>query len=469
MKVLVLSIVLCCVSAGAFLVQTQPLHQSTPGQQSLQILTKTLLSLTNHSAVVEEICRVYPTLIIPHPGECQLYYNCSLTYTSVPAHLEQHMVECNYPDLFSEKTNQCENFTDVCCGARTEFKDKCSYRHGNQNGYCHFKSCIGDPDGMVQIFNFHNFKICFKERLVGEGSCKLWFELPYKGKCTSRLDIPVSKGGLMPSCTGKNDGIYRFDHSSALENFLYYGDYFHIGRVCDAYYKCLGGTITVVKCENGTVFHMDSNTCKPGNSSLPNSCQLYCNPEKTSIDPFPVNVDECPYPLQFSETTGRCENFTEVACGTRKEEKYTCDYLETKYLNRHQGNCYYVNPGDCLHLNDGVYPHPHSKNLTLFIRCYRNRLVEEGNCPIDREWGTQTYPYKGNCTHRFAISTSEASYGLLPSCSSMQDGNYQFRTRPCDAYYRCEGGRATAVKCPEHTYYDVTSRRCSSAVACYRV
>lgn len=92
---------------------------------------------------------------------------------------------------------------------------------------------------MVQILNYHNFKICFKERLVGEGSCKLWFELPYKGKCTSRLDIPVSKGGLMPSCTGKNDGIYRFDHSSALENFLYYGDYFHIGRVCDAYYKLM--------------------------------------------------------------------------------------------------------------------------------------------------------------------------------------------------------------------------------------
>eukprot|EP00105_Crassostrea_gigas_P043603 XP_019927751.1 PREDICTED: uncharacterized protein LOC105340247 [Crassostrea gigas] len=124
MKVLVLSIVLCCVSAGAFLVQTQPLHQSTPDQQSLQILTKTLLSLTNHSAVVEEICQAYPTLIIPHPGECQLYYNCSLTYTSVPVLLEQHMMECNYPDLFSENTSQCENFTTVCCGARTEIKDK---------------------------------------------------------------------------------------------------------------------------------------------------------------------------------------------------------------------------------------------------------------------------------------------------------------------------------------------------------
>lgn len=467
MKVLVLSIVLCCVSAGAFLVQTQPLHQSTPGQQSLQILTKTLLSLTNHSAVVEEICRVYPTLIIPHPGECQLYYNCSLTYTSVPAHLEQHMVECTYPDLFSEKTNKCENFTDVCCGARTEFKDKCSYRHGNQNGYCHFKSCIGDPDGMVQIFNYHNFKICFKERLVGEGSCKLWFELPYKGKCTSRLDIPVSKGGLMPSCTGKNDGIYRFDHSSALENFLYYGDYFHIGRVCDAYYKCLGGTITVVKCENGTVFHMDSNTCKPGNSSLPNSCQLYCNPEKTSINPFPVNVDECPYPLQFSETTGRCENFTEVACGTRKEEKYICSYWESLFYNRHGGNCDTRNIRDCLYLPNGVHRDPR-RSPSSFIRCYGNRLVEEGKCTIDSVWGSQTFIYNGTCTQRFAIPTSEADYGLLPSCSAKPDGNYQFRTRPCDAYYRCEGGRATAVKCPEHTLFDVTRRTCASNVACYR-
>lgn len=146
---------------------------------------------------------------------------------------------------------------------------------------------------------------------------------------------------------------------------------------------------------------------------------------------------------------------------------FTGDYLKTKYLNRHQGNCNHVNPSDCLHLNDGVYPHSRSNNLTLFIRCYQNRLVEEGNCPIDREWGTQTYPYNGTCTHRFAIPSSNVSYGLLPSCSSMQDGNYQFRTRPCDAYYRCEGGRATAVKCPEHTYFDVTSHRCSSIVACY--
>lgn len=53
MKVLVLSIVFCCVSAGAFLVQ--PLHQSAPDQQRLQILTKMLLSLTNQSGMEKKI------------------------------------------------------------------------------------------------------------------------------------------------------------------------------------------------------------------------------------------------------------------------------------------------------------------------------------------------------------------------------------------------------------------------------
>lgn len=147
---------------------------------------------------------------------------------------------------------------------------------------------------MVRVGNFQDYKICYKERLVGVSSC--W----------------------------KADGIYRFDHSSLEQSSYNFRDYFEIGRVCDAYYKCNVGTITIVKCANGTVFHMDSGACKPGNSSLPNSCQLYCNTEKTGIEPFPVNVEECPYPLQFSETTGRCENFDEVYCGSRKEEKYIC-------------------------------------------------------------------------------------------------------------------------------------------------
>lgn len=148
------------------------------------------------------------------------------------------------------------------------------------------------------------------------------------------------------------------------------------------------------------------------------------------------------------------------------------DYLQTEYHYYHYyypGRCSVYEVGDCIHLSDGVYHHPRSNNNTLFIRWYRNRLVEEGMCPIDHVWGTQTYPYNKACTQRFAIPTSYyMNVGLLPSCSGRSDGNYQFSSRPCDAYYRCEGGRATAVKCPEHTYFDIIRRRCSSDVACYR-
>lgn len=146
---------------------------------------------------------------------------------------------------------------------------------------------------------------------------------------------------------------------------------------------------------------------------------------------------------------------------------YTGNYWESLFYNRHGGNCDTSNIRDCLYLPNGVHRDPR-RSPSSFIRCYGNRLVEEGKCTIDSVWGTQTFIYNGTCTQRFAIPTSEADYGLLPSCSAKLDGNYQFRTRPCDAYYRCEGGRATAVKCPEHTLFDVTRRMCASNVACYR-
>lgn len=147
----------------------------------------------------------------------------------------------------------------------------------------------------------------------------------------------------------------------------------------------------------------------------------------------------------------------------------TGSYWESEFFNRHAGPCVHWNVPDCLRLPNGVHPHPHLSYVPFaFIRCYANRLVEEGNCTVDSVWGTQTYPYNGTCTQRFAIPSSEAPYGLLPYCSAKPDGNYQFRTRPCDAYYKCEGGRATAVKCPEHTLFDVTRRTCASNVACYR-
>lgn len=61
-----------------------------------------------------------------HPEECQLYYDCSLTYANIPRspHFEQRMVEYPYPSLFFTQSFRCENFTNDCCGIRKELKDK---------------------------------------------------------------------------------------------------------------------------------------------------------------------------------------------------------------------------------------------------------------------------------------------------------------------------------------------------------
>ena len=106
------------------------------------------------------------------------------------------------------------------------------------------------------------------------------------------------------------------------------GDYFGVGRQCDAYYQCQGGVAIPVKCPKGTVFESVSRLCKPGNHSIDLGCQLYCNPDFKMWNGFPNNLAECPYPEQFSEETQRCENFTKVTCGTRPQVKDYCKYTE---------------------------------------------------------------------------------------------------------------------------------------------
>lgn len=75
--------------------------------------------------------------------------------------------------------------------------------------------------------------------------------------------------------------------------------------------------------------------------------------------------------------------------------------------------------------------------------------------------------YKGRCVHRFALPTDYNPNGALPSCNgtSISDGNYQYTDRPCDAYYKCECGVASAVKCPNNTVFD-TVKTCEIGGTC---
>lgn len=54
----------------------------------------------------------------------------------------------------------------------------------------------------------------------------------------------------------------------------------------------------------------------------------------------------------------------------------------------------------------------------------------------------------------------------MPSCTGKEDGNYPYLVGYCPGYYKCEGGVATAVKCPKGTMFDAVRKMCMFGGKC---
>lgn len=124
----------------------------------------------------------------------------------------------------------------------------------------------------------------------------------------------------------------------------------------------------------------------------------------------------------------------------------------------------------CKGKSDGY--HHGFEGVTSFLHCFKERFLNTGLCEEDTLWDISKIPYEGKCTNPFEVPYK--SGGLLPSCDGKSDGNYRFTKsmfyrkqqdhfevgRQCDAYYRCKGGVATAIKCPNGTVFESLSRDC---------
>lgn len=207
-------------------------------------------------------------MIVPHPSECQLYYNCSIPFMNHQTYnlrsLEEHMVECPYPLLFDTKTEKCEDFDKVDCGNRTEIADACKYRE-TQCYWAHcipcrsrFPSCIGKTDGAnVYYEGLHvltsAFIVCYKERYISREHCSKDSNgnhqafHPVLKTCMPR---PRFGGSFMNECWDMMDGTY-IDYS---------------GR-CDQFRVCKDAKATIVKCNEGEVFDTVRGVCWPYESA----------------------------------------------------------------------------------------------------------------------------------------------------------------------------------------------------------
>ncbi|KAH3820314.1 hypothetical protein DPMN_122060 [Dreissena polymorpha] len=210
---------------------------------------------------IEERCNMFGG-IIAHPTECQAYYNCSVRYQNVPRLLEQHLVECSYPELFHAETKQCEHFENVKCGSRREFKDACDYRrNGCVAAHCipcnvQFGKCEGKPNGLApheaKLWSPY-YVVCYKDRTVEHNTCKAdesgrtQLFHPDFNQCVPLDMIPRDHGGMMPECETKLDGLYP-----------------DVSGRCDRYVHCKGGKYAgTVKCAVGEVFDFTRAACMP--------------------------------------------------------------------------------------------------------------------------------------------------------------------------------------------------------------
>ncbi|XP_055999593.1 uncharacterized protein LOC125653859 [Ostrea edulis] len=176
-------------------------------------------------------------------------------------------------------------------------------------------------------------------------------------------------------------------------------------------------------------------------------------------------MHECYYPFLFSKDTLQCENYTEVNCGTRYQPVWECRYLRF-HLEYSMGACERTYP-NCEKKTDGFWRDGSNQHGWNYYKiCENGRTIERGQCPYNDVWGISSFPYNGECVHLFAIPKDDNSHGLLPSCKGTPDGNYQYPERLCEAYYRCEGGNATAVKCPTGTVFDLVNRTCEVRGTC---
>lgn len=144
-------------------------------------------------------------------------------------------------------------------------------------------------------------------------------------------------------------------------------------------------------------------------------------------------------------------SYFQLAC-----KDYDCKSCEEEYPS-------------CEGKEDGLYPLPGRPYDIIYIKCDKGRRIGRGLCPRDPEWGVQTFPYNRQCVHMFAVPKDDHIHGQLPSCNGKFDGNYPYLTRDtgyCHGHYKCEGGMATAVKCPNETLYDTVKGACKIGGVC---
>ncbi|KAJ8316009.1 hypothetical protein KUTeg_006023 [Tegillarca granosa] len=268
-----------------------------------------------------DFCTMNPNKIIPKENSCSQYYNCS----NKNSLLGNYINECQYPDLFSRSSLQCENFHSVSCDSRLEPQAPCEYISEYVQNLCshmnsvncrpckeRLPSCVGLGNGNQPVTDqlwSEMFVHCLDNRTMAVRHCPQ----------NSYFD-PVLKTCVNHVTSSKN-------YSNKLTKYGHFQILFfnHFAENIDQF--CAANPKEIVE-----------NTANCG--------QYYnCSKLYTKHGHF---LQECKYPDLFSVTLKSCQRFTNVDCKDRPEPQ--APYYIRCFRNRTVGieNCTKVDvPGYC--------------------------------------------------------------------------------------------------------------------------
>lgn len=184
---------------------------------------------------------------------------------------------------------------------------------------------------------------------------------------------------------------------------------------CGRFTMCSAGMLISFNCPAGSVFHASSKSCVPKGSLYDTCTRTAAAPETEEICPrgatykkahpkecaqfyhcgqparearWEKHLNECDYPMLFNLDSGRCEHFTMVKCGIRREPYDPCEYKANECGSPHCVPCSVRNPS-CRSKKDGLNAWAGREGSPHYVVCANQRVVYSGMC--DQGQGTQLF------------------------------------------------------------------------------
>jgi len=177
---------------------------------------------------------------------------------------------------------------------------------------------------------------------------------------------------------------------------------------CTKFSICSASVLIPFTCPSGSVFHNVSQSCVPRGSPYDTCTHVTghhtCPPGAVTSHPtecgqfyecaaqaerWEHQLRECHYPMLFNPESLRCEHYSMVTCGDRREPLDPCDYTANGCNGHaHCVPCSVRHPS-CRGKKDGMNGWEGRSESPYYVVCADQRVVYHGMC--SQEHGTQIF------------------------------------------------------------------------------